>query len=348
MKECKKRKRIKRIILWFPFIADARMACTSTSLRHMPEIGAFLRPIREKPSTVCDGNRVYGEYNAVYIDYNGRSNVAIAMQDRAQPAAETMIFIKPERISIGERYRIVDENFNERLDRTGVGSTDKKTPDATVHVLIMVDGLFDCIPSLQLNANEKRRFFMEWNDRCEKNGVENAVCVASEYSFTFQQMMKNRPALLNRKLYYMGYEPVEESLADGEISANTERENEPVDDAQAPAVERDGFEAAEQNEIGSPEVVNEAELQRMPMAAIAHAITMAENSTEEAVNDTMAEGNNTGRSERPANWYDTMQRQEFGGEEIHDKVASPMLTDHDEDVIILEEIVVQQDAQVQQ
>lgn len=118
----------------------------------------------------------------------------------AQPAAETMIFIKPERISIGERYRIVDENFNERLDRTGVGSTDKKTPDATVHVLIMVDGLFDCIPSLQLNANEKRRFFMEWNDRCEKNGVENAVCVASEYSFTFQQMMKNRPALLNRKL----------------------------------------------------------------------------------------------------------------------------------------------------
>lgn len=207
-KDCHQLREMRRIVLWFPFQADARIIGSANSVRHMDGIRPFMRSLREEPDTTVDGNRIYGRHNAMKIDYNGRSSIVIALQDAANRKSETLIHVRPERVAIGNRYRIVGENLNERFERSGVGSVDMKAPSATVHILIVVENLFEWPVSLQITYTAcVRRFYLQWAQWSANNRVEPSIHVSSAYGFDFNEAMKTRPAIGDKAVYYKGYDP---------------------------------------------------------------------------------------------------------------------------------------------
>lgn len=179
-----------------------------------------MRSLRDEPDAMIDGNRIYGRHNAMKIDYNGRSSIVIALQDAHDRQSETLIHVRPERIAIGARYRIVGENLNERFERSGIGHVNMQAPQATVHVLIIVERLFDWIVSLQVTYPLSiRRFFLEWERLREGNQVEQAIHVNTAYSFDFNEAMKVRPAMGDKATYYRGYDPKEAAETTGDTKS---------------------------------------------------------------------------------------------------------------------------------
>lgn len=155
------------------------MATSNAPNRDAGNFRRFITEMRHVQTETIDGNQVSSKGNVVSIDYNARSDIIISLQDVIGDS-ETLIFVKANRVNITGRYSIMRGDLIEHPQRSATGRTTMSVAHAQVHILIVVEGLFDCLAALQLN---RERYFMEWMDIVKDNYVRKAVWMSTKFGY---------------------------------------------------------------------------------------------------------------------------------------------------------------------
>lgn len=175
-RDCRKYRRVNRIRLYFARDYTVRAAVTPTPLRRIPNLGTFLRSLRDLDDTVMGHNQFWSDGNQLNIDYGDQDDILISLQNGILDD-ETRIDISPARIKVAEKYSILAHELYDDATRSAHGSRNDVDTQAKVHIVLVSEQLFGSTVCLEINET---KYYLEWKQNRD-------VVVQSEHLYQFRR-----------------------------------------------------------------------------------------------------------------------------------------------------------------
>lgn len=226
-RDCPKLREVRLIQLHFPFHETIRAVVTPRSIRDMPHLAQTTLPDME--NIEIDGNRFSSNGNCLTIDYSGRSEMVISMQNGMEPH-ETQIFVTPQRIKIGAKYSILSTELYEDTERESLGYSNSEASPEKAYVLLVAERLFQSTLCLTVNNT---RYYLDWRQLTEPSRW--AAVFQTSYLYGFRRHVQ-APAIDFFLSYFRGIVQSEYNAEQGQSeipivvdAATTDTENERTD-----------------------------------------------------------------------------------------------------------------------
>lgn len=222
---CPEKEAFEELKIWFRPDMDVRCCIATEKERNAINIDAykFWVSLKNVPPYEKNGIKMRPVENsnalALSIPYRGRIVVSLQIPGSKR---ETQLFVNRYRAQISKKFFIEGTMIKEFVERSATGTDDLTAPGCDIHVILVAQNMFDDVVAMHLN---RRHYFLQWMQIVEQGQPRHAVHVSSRESFCREQMMKEKPAVLNVRRYFVSMiEQTQEQNTVAEIFA----ENQPT------------------------------------------------------------------------------------------------------------------------
>lgn len=180
---------------------DAMLGASTRCIRdrHLMPMVPYLSEWRE---TSVRNTVISADGSQISLTCSATANVAMSIQE-LNGVNETLLRIQPRRIKIAGKYTIENGELTENIAGKASGGTHMNSPDADVHILLLLQSVDGQTVGLNVNGH---RFLMNWRSVVEQGHERKLVHVSTMFGYNAFNELRARPVIPSLTNYFNGPE----------------------------------------------------------------------------------------------------------------------------------------------
>lgn len=190
---------VRSVTLLLPHGTDAMLGASTRCIRdrHLMPMMPYLSEWRE---TTVRNTVISADGSQISLSCSATASIAMSIQE-LNGVNETLLRIQPRRIKIAGKYTIENGELTENIAGKASGGTHMNSPDADVHILLLLQSVDGQTIGLNVNGH---RFLMNWRSVVEQGHERKLVHVSTMYGYNAFNELRQRPAIPSLKNYFNG------------------------------------------------------------------------------------------------------------------------------------------------